>query len=370
MPDDSPADLGQNFQADQPTGISGLRSWAETNNLGKFDHFQSDEDFAKALVGEVVRSRQPDPGVQRAIHESRRYQELQSDPEYQEWDKGRKAKREPPAPEYKPPDWDAGDYDQSWEELMIYDPNTRSYVLNPHHPHAKIADPSLPIKFKTGREKREARLNDLITNFPKHHRDFTLSLFKDPEARKAMVEALRDDLRKDFGDFAGHRDTENAVTNYLGDPQSGIFQRHPETGQALIDPNTGEPALSEKGQLAYFYAQQARSMLGKEPKDQLSPSEANRVRSYVVQMVERDMALGPAMAQFAAPPPAQMEQPEAEEPAPARNARQKRNWLKEAADEAAANRGQGIPTNRVANNGHKKERSFSDMCNDTLKGRG
>lgn len=369
MADEFSPDPATNQPQEQgPPSVTGLREFYQHYGVEGADRYQSDAELAADLYRSLHAARN-DPRAQQAYQKLSEYEKELADPEYQSWKKERQARATPPKPKH-PLEEPLPEYNKSWDELIVYDPASGKHVINRQHPYAGTAAQDLPLKWKAAQDARQARLDDLLGNFPKHHRDFSLQHLQDPEYRKAVVEALRDDFRSEFGDMASHRETAGQTLGYAMDPQNGIFH-FDQYGRPVVSgyDQSGQPvfAQTEKGNLFERYAQDVRGILGIPPNKQPTPQQAMLIQRKAIERLETDMAMGDGlirMLQGAGQPQQQQGAPQRQAPATPRQRNQanKSTWLNEAIDEHRDHPGDSVPAGRqVARNG-RSDKSLVEIC--------
>lgn len=367
-------DPGQTPPAEpQVPSVSGVREYLKHHGIEGTDRYQDDA----SLVADLYRglhSARNDPRVAQAYQKISEYEKELADPEYVSWKKDRAAKAAPPAPKHKLQE-PLPEYQKVWDDLIVYDPQSGQHVVNPRHPHAAAYGADLPMKWRAARDARQARMDDILENFPAHQRDLALHYFKnDADFRKEIVESLREDFRQEFSSSATQRETANFTMNYALDPRNGVLQ-FDQMGRPLVAgyDQAGQPvwAQTEKGNLLERYAAEYRMVMGYGPKDVLPPEQAERVQRLAVYRLENDMAMGDGLIRLfqqgqggqpgqpgQAGRQGQPQQPNAQQ----RNAANKGTWLNEAVDDARANPGENMPSGRQMQRNGKSEKSLVEMC--------
>lgn len=238
--------------------------------------FQGDEDAFQALV----RTAEEFHKNQNLIEQGRAYSQYA--PQFQQWLQQQQAQQQVPqqpqqqvaAPaEQKPAgfDWKAPEYDVRWERFCERDQYGRWKPID--------NDPALMAYAQK------------LNSYYDWHLDSGRRIVSEfPTLVDQVVGGRFDSFEKQIQDMVSQRvqeaiakyESDNQARSYIDQQKADLYQLD-SSGRMLIDPATGEPALTAKGKAFVEYGMEAQK---------LGLSTQESIRTYIERMLAADTALG------------------------------------------------------------------------------
>jgi len=345
-------------------GGSSIREFLSSRNYD-VSRFESDQDAMEAMLATAEALHEARP----MIEAGRRYaphaadldrflaEQLQSQPGAPAPESSRAAV--PPAVPPATPagtsstapeslEWKPPEFDPTWASRTRWDAEAGRYV-----PATQYDSPAVADKMNGFREWQDSASRDILLRFPELVQQAVA-----PQLHETQ-QTIEQRVQELVGQAMARYTAEQETAQYFQQREADLFELD-EQGRQKLDPQTGEPALSPKGQVFREYAEQGRSF---------GIADPSQLRAYVDSQLARDEQAGrfgqPAAADGNGAPPA---------PAtPAQVGAQKKGQFLERVvrGQQLAQRGGTIPASTVpAGTQQSPDETIDDIFSDEMRKQG
>ena len=281
QPEQPPAPQEQLAYSPPPPGEASIRDAFTTRGYDTTG-FESDDQFIETIESGLAQLNEL-PRLQQMAQYGQQYLQqastAQPQPEYEE-----PIQEAPPEPTYQSEEpWTPPEFDKGWDNLLRMDSRTGTYVPVNEHVNPVVAQKA--NEYREWLRNQGQRFWDNPYDFMKEGLSGWVADVADAVVEQRM----------------GQQSTNDQVTDFLA-TNANRFYVMDQMGNIQYDPNSGEEVLTQQGHALKHYAAEARSG---------GMTEPERIQSYALGMLERDLYQHGAQQQYyqqmaqQSPPPQQ-----------------------------------------------------------------
>lgn len=229
-----------------PATAASVRDFFAARGYQAASDFASDEEFANAFEQSYLttaqRAEQAQQQAQQYRDNAERWLAFQAEQQAQQ--------AAPPQP--APPDaWKAPEYEERWETACVYKPEIDRYVVKPEY--TGMVSQAIADKV-TDYKKWEAKAAQRLT------RDFPSVLEEQLTPRIQQIESqLMERFENRLKEVRYLDNLQREAVGYIQSRAKDFYQQDAQ-GQTLIDPTTGQFALSQNGQRFLQFQEDAKAI--------------------------------------------------------------------------------------------------------------